>query len=349
MELNKFKTLIDNFNKLPKSDKILPTYLELSGQPHFENVCSNILAFYFNTNESHGLKDLVLKSFIECIDENILIENDIETISIERELGVDDKKRIDIIVECSDFVIVIENKIYHELINDLFIYEKSIKNIYPNKKHIFIVLSLKEEKPNNEKFSPITYEQFFNKLKNNIGSYFVNSNNQYSIFLIDFIKTIENLKQKQIMNKEYFNFFIENKSTIEDLIIENNNLKSNLYSKVNSLYSLLPTNEEIRNCKKRSIYLKHVIFYDFDINESTVALDIVIDLTKIQILLFTRSVKNGIGKYELLNELEVIKKYPNLKKNQNGRYILYEEDIIFTEFNNEVLADRIKDFISLIY
>jgi len=149
MDITKFKNLIDDFNKLPKSEKILPTYLEISGQPHFENVCSNFLAYYFNTNESHGLKDLVLKSFIECFDEKLLDEYDIETINIERELYVDEQKRIDIVIECNDLVITIENKIYHILNNRLDLYEQSIKRKYLDKKEYKFFFSCPKVKATN--------------------------------------------------------------------------------------------------------------------------------------------------------------------------------------------------------
>lgn len=349
MDINKFKNLIDDFNKLPKSEKILPTYLEISGQPHFENVCSNILAFYFNTNECHGFKDLVLKSFIECIDENLLDEYDIDTVNIERELYVNDKKRMDIIIECNNIVFAIENKIYHILNNELNTYQISIEELYPDKKHEFIVLSLKEENEMfNSKFINITYSTFFAKLKQHIGYYFVNSNNQYTTFFIDFIKTIENLTNNQNMNKAYFNFFIENKTEIENLIKENNILKSNLHSKVNSIYSLLPEKNEVNNCKKRSTYLKYVIYYDFEFYDDTIALDIIIDFNRVQVLIWTRNSKSGNGKHKLIEKLELLKVNRNLKKNNEGRFIVYEEDILFTEIIPEVLVSKVNEILALI-
>ena len=42
------------------------TFFDVTGFPHYENVISNILAFFFDTNEEHGFKDLWLKSLFEC-------------------------------------------------------------------------------------------------------------------------------------------------------------------------------------------------------------------------------------------------------------------------------------------
>jgi len=57
----KYKKLIKEFKKIPKKDEVLHTYLEICGQPHYENVCSNILSFFFDTKRNHKFKDLVLK------------------------------------------------------------------------------------------------------------------------------------------------------------------------------------------------------------------------------------------------------------------------------------------------
>ena len=54
------KILID-FKSIPKH-KRTRTFMEISGYPHYENVCSNILKFYLDTKNEHGLKNLVLNS-----------------------------------------------------------------------------------------------------------------------------------------------------------------------------------------------------------------------------------------------------------------------------------------------
>jgi hypothetical protein len=342
MDINKFKNLIDDFNKLPKSEKISPTYLEISGQPHFENVCSNILAFYFNTNESHGFKDLVLKSFIECFDESLLVKYDIETINIERELYLDEQKRIDIVIECNDLVISIENKIYHILNNRLDVYVESIKSRYPNKNYKFIVLSIKEEHPENEEFFPITYEKFFYKLKQNIGGYFVNSNNQYTTFLIDFIQTIENLNKMKRHNQKYIEFYLKNKNEVDCLIKEHEDLKKTLYIKVNQLYDLISTTEN-SNIIKKWIYLKNVIVVDFNFNGIIVGLDIIITFNKIEFFLLARDSKN----LEFVKNLCLFKTFTDYKI--NGKRIAFKEiEIIFTEIDHKLFIEELSQIISMI-
>ena len=145
--IDTIKQLLEEFQKLPKKEKVLPTYLEIAGKPHFENVCSNILRFFFDTRESHKFNDLLLKSFLNCVDDTYATEHNLETINIYREYSAIDNKRIDLVIECENLVIVIENKIFHCLDNKLDLYKKTIIDNYKktDKKSVFIVLSLRKE------------------------------------------------------------------------------------------------------------------------------------------------------------------------------------------------------------
>lgn len=337
MDINIFEKLINEFSKVPKLEAKAPTYLEISGQPHFENVCSNILAFYFNTNASHGFKDLVLRSFIECYDESLLDRFDIETIQVKRELYVDDKNRIDIVVECSELVIVIENKIFHVLNNNLELYKKSIEKRY-NKTPSFIVLSLKEEKPE-KPFIAVTYEKFFQKLKQNLGTYFVNTNNQYTTFLIDFIQTIENLTKMKKHNQKYIEFYLKNMNEVDNLVNEHEDLKEALYLKVSYLCDLVTTTEDV----KKWIYSKNVIVVDFNFDGKKVGLNIVITFNKIQFSLIARDSKN----IEFVKTLSLFKTFTDYKI--NGKIIAFKEtEIIFTEIDEEHFIKEVSQIISMI-
>ena len=59
------------YNKIPIKEK---TFMEISGYPYYENVCSNILAFYLNPKEEHKLGSLLINSlfFLVLADLEIL-------------------------------------------------------------------------------------------------------------------------------------------------------------------------------------------------------------------------------------------------------------------------------------
>ena len=61
MELSNYNDLLyeasEIYKRIPRKEK---TFMDISGYPHYENVCSNILAFYFNPLEEHNLNNLVM-------------------------------------------------------------------------------------------------------------------------------------------------------------------------------------------------------------------------------------------------------------------------------------------------
>ena len=41
--------------------------MEIGGYPHYENVCSNFLAFFFNPERPHGLGSLFLDALVGSV------------------------------------------------------------------------------------------------------------------------------------------------------------------------------------------------------------------------------------------------------------------------------------------
>lgn len=77
----RFKTLLNDFNKINiKNIPTETTFLDISGFPHYENVCSNILKFFFSSDELHGLKDLLIQALLVSLEEvpgHEIIVNDV--------------------------------------------------------------------------------------------------------------------------------------------------------------------------------------------------------------------------------------------------------------------------------
>ena len=59
-EVGVFKALLSAFRQqVPERPERLPTFQEISGYPHYENVCSNILAFYLDPGKPQWARNAV--------------------------------------------------------------------------------------------------------------------------------------------------------------------------------------------------------------------------------------------------------------------------------------------------
>ncbi|MBU0500545.1 MAG: PD-(D/E)XK nuclease family protein [Gammaproteobacteria bacterium] len=225
--INGFTSILEEFSRIPTKNRD-STYLELCQYPtrRFEEICSRLLAFYFDPQREHGLGELFIRSLLDLVEEQ-KIEKDIQIIEFSnlRVVTEDfaDGKRIDLVIISDDFVIGIENKITASLYNPLRIYSKRLRE-YGKQITIKLVLSVFNAFSQDELtlmgetgFKPITYIDLFTSIKINIGDYIATCNQKYLTHLYDFIATIENMKQPHFANPEMAGFFIDNEEGVTRL------------------------------------------------------------------------------------------------------------------------------------
>lgn len=219
-----FEQLIEEFDRLPKI-VIESTYLELCKYPgsRFEEVCSRLLSFYFNPNNEHGVNDLFLECFLQLIAPNKEVAYQSKQVEVITELN-SEGKRLDILIKSPDMVIGIENKINAAVYNPLHLYSRQIA-MYHNVNVFKVILTVRSITDENEKrqikendFIVVSYIDFFNKIKQNIGQYISQANQKYLLFLYDFIQTIENMTGDTFNTNKLSNFFAANTEKIDNLI-----------------------------------------------------------------------------------------------------------------------------------
>lgn len=141
-KLDPFADLVTKFRALPDVSP-RPTFMDVAGYPHYENVCSNILAFYLNPTEAHGLGNLVLRSLLRTLGHP---DVSLGQTTVERERMTFNGGRLDLLIDTEIVTIGIEHKVYATVYNDLDDYAKTVDgyaaSISANKKTLKVVLSL---------------------------------------------------------------------------------------------------------------------------------------------------------------------------------------------------------------
>jgi len=272
MELSKLQTLLEDFNNLPKISIPRKTFFDVSGYTHYENVCSNILEFFFEQSEQHSMKDLFLKSLLELLPEKSRFETDGINTFVSREY-----EYIDILIEADKFCIIIENKVGAPLHNDLKGYRKAVEdkvkddnNFWDGErpKIIGIVLSLNPIHKDDEikrmsagEFDNITYKAFFDRIRVNLGNYIDDADGQWLIFLKNFISNINSLEGANLMDmnsiRETIKFLDENDDKISGLM----ELRKKTYDyfvseELSKLKLMLEDAEDIRDDLRRDFHFE---------------------------------------------------------------------------------------------
>jgi hypothetical protein len=235
--------------EIPKIEHKPKTFLEIAKQPHFENVLSNIYAFFLNVQEEHGYEDLFVKSLLACIadkssdltkDFSSFTDFEIETEYPTKGIGKNGKRgRIDLLLYNNEQAIIIENKVYHTLNNDLDDYWNSVKLETPSTdSKIGIILSLKPiSKDNWQNFDHkgeyinFTHLEFINKVNGFKSEYEEHANPHFHFVLADLIQNIQKISLPS-MKKEDIQFFLENKEKINQLEAIKNEFRNHVISEV---------------------------------------------------------------------------------------------------------------------
>jgi hypothetical protein len=239
IKLEVYKRLVDEFGTLPRSEKHEPTFMQITGYPHLENVSSNILKFYLQPENPHGLGTLFLKSLLSFFNYEQITE--MQKVRVYREVATTKGKRLDIVVETDSIVLGIENKIHHVAINPFDEYQSYLGKISEGRSVYGLVLSLDESTEETAfcGFRQVSYRMFFEKLKKNFGDCFLLAKEPYITFLRDFIRTIGDLGRGTTMNSAMLSFFQQNRDDIEALLSEISALRKDMRYKVEQLIDVL--------------------------------------------------------------------------------------------------------------
>ena len=220
---------------------------EIKRHPHLENVYSNILAFFLDPGREHGFGSLFFESLLsvaEYKEEKIAIRDGKE-VEINREEITGTRKRIDLVISTDTLIVGIENKIYHELHNDLEDYgqhlTKKAKANGNGQRVCKILLGLKKPSDDQELsgFKPVTYESYFGEILRRIGPILIGSKDRYLRFALEMIETAKHLTEGSAMDPTMLDFFKDNEEDVLSLSQEINNLKEDLRTQVKALGEIL--------------------------------------------------------------------------------------------------------------
>ncbi|WP_405330209.1 PD-(D/E)XK nuclease family protein [Leeuwenhoekiella sp. LLG6367-2.1] len=202
------------------------TFLEIAKQPHYENVLSNIYAFFFDIEQEHGFGDLFINSLLQLIQESEIGKQkqalqSFNDFSIETEYSTKKGGRIDLLLHNEQQAIIIENKVYHFLNNDLDDYWESTQEKGRHETEIIgIILSLepicriKCRKPEIVlHFINITHQELIQRVLRNSGAYFLKASDKYAVYLKDFAQNIINMSTPD-MKPEELQFYKENRDQL---------------------------------------------------------------------------------------------------------------------------------------
>jgi hypothetical protein len=211
--------LLELLDALPqKRARNRPDLFSLSGISHYEEVLSNWYAFFLDGNGQHKLGTLFLDTLLELHADGSMIRAG-GALRVKREHTTINGKAVDLVLhdgEESDsgiikagHAIVIENKVYHQMVNDFDEYWDSVSA--QNK--IGIILCLKEVISPHSKFQTITHKAFIDQVVAKL-HFTASVPEPYRQYLLDLHQNIHELSAHMEFSNEV-KFYLEHAKRIQ--------------------------------------------------------------------------------------------------------------------------------------
>ncbi|RCW91821.1 PD-(D/E)XK nuclease family protein [Marinomonas foliarum] len=286
MDIEQLIALIDGFKQFPQI-KRETTLFDIGSRGHFENPMTEVLSFFCNTTEVHGMNDLVISSIVSLIRQNAIYES-LQYAQAhgkpQREVTTKNNKRIDLLLNSDEWVIAIESKVNHQQINPFDEYEAYVDSLIRTKKAVnkdndltdetekqavFVILS-PDGKVDNVHLHPrwcgISFQQLVNEIKKRLQQHFFDAPfNKWYLVLKDFLLHLENLVNDEEQNSAQEEFVLTHLGEISQAW---NLLKNTLQSVQQKAHTKLEQHPELngilRSQKSSWFGLPTTILYSKD-------------------------------------------------------------------------------------
>lgn len=322
-------------------------FLEIAGKAHHENTNSAVYAHFMNS-KNKVVRDLFLTALVELINEKTDRDFEIFDSFTSTEVSTNKNGRIDMLIEDrnSDQKVIIENKIYHHVHNDLLDYWDSVKGNSKSKIGILLTLEAHDIPTHvSDHYINITHQEWMQKIRTHPG--LIDVDWKYLMYITDFINTINQLTKSYKMN-ETAEFYFENAEKVKQI----KDTETAAHEFLNAQFNVI-ANE--LNWYNYGNSVNHKIFWDAPNELSTYLTLITADLlaghlkyTLILELYGEDIQKENLLKTELENKEFDLSIYKTGEKNSHHSHFLMKDYTLSKEelktFGEHVVQNIKKDF-----
>lgn len=190
-----------------------PNFFDIGGSGYLENPTSDIMSVFMGLDPN--IQPWLLKALLQLFGQDV--DNiDFSSLRVQREVACENGERLDIVIIHDDFIIGIENKIYHEVKNPFEVYDTFLENLTDNDQNIYkcILRPATNMYPVLCDWKVITYSELVDVALSRIGKDIVyESVDKWFFFYKEFLSHLLALsedKVSSVMNNEQSDFITHN-------------------------------------------------------------------------------------------------------------------------------------------
>lgn len=223
LDINQAQHLLKMFAQLEQPAEQRKTLLEVLGKNRREVTNSKLLQFFLDTQEAHGLRDLVLQALCRCLrlpDQPVRKTHAVKT--EESCKDVLQAGRIDLMVQMQGERIIIENKLFHHAKNNPFeSYVEYCEQQWPEEVKHYVLLGLEPPTTLHPSFVFVSHFDLAKQIRAELTEHLGRADHYYLTLLIDYLNTIDNLNPQSRSSKmelALVKFYQDNKDLIQAIV-----------------------------------------------------------------------------------------------------------------------------------
>ncbi|MCD0189079.1 PD-(D/E)XK nuclease family protein [Acinetobacter sp. PW68] len=239
-ELQRYENLLLKAQQHKTPEREL-TIFDTAVNSHYENPTTELLAFFLDPEQKHGLGSSFYNGFIEVI-RDLSGYQDIELgqfVQLQTQQSTQGNKFIDLWLETDSALIIVEIKVHHIQNNPFDDYvvwgkeklaeiNKDLSESATEKQLVLLILS-----PNGvsriKQWSGLSFTDLSENVQRALGSQLIaNPLSKWLIFARDFLLHLNSFHELLDLNMEKVNFVVENMKSIQELV----NLREECYQEI---------------------------------------------------------------------------------------------------------------------
>lgn len=342
MELDTAKTdlLLRAFRYLPASKDEL-SILDAIRRPHDENTVSNLLAFFADSHNPHGVGTLIAQAILSHFD----IDTDVTAATAYREVYTNGGNRLDIVIETEGGVVIgIENKIYAGLANPLDDYYTTLRLQYPKRDLLCLVLAPTHLSTGDDRWKSLTYSELWQQTRDLLGHYVSSDSMKWLPTLLSLIEHTEKMSSNQAILSDRDLYIMDNLEDIQAILKARAELDAKVRSRMDTLYSsivdAIQQSTDLKDSVRCWRYLSYVQVFDFDAHACAVDFDYTLD--RISFSWFKRK-SRGAEPFNKVRTAFLSTSSANDYKDEGGRFYLIDIPKMEAEMLGDEYISALKD------
>ncbi|HBO2781328.1 TPA: PD-(D/E)XK nuclease family protein [Pseudomonas aeruginosa] len=217
MDLEQLRELLTKAGRFYQPERE-PSIFALGGRGYYENPTTDLLAFFLNPAEIHGLGDCFLSALLSCLPSAGHL-NPCLRAAPKREVATHKSNRIDLVLAGDGWDLLLENKIFHEQINPFADYEAYAQRELSGGERTLIYAVLSPSGTSvRSAWQGLSYAKLIEATRQQLAQHMLTSPiDKWQVFARDFLLHLENITVEKAMDANAVNFVIEHLHQINKL------------------------------------------------------------------------------------------------------------------------------------